>query len=180
MEYDERRYLYVCEGITDEDKLKKLGCLFVIVTGGKYIRSEIIAFLKEVHSYRQIVLVLDPDGPGNQIEKRLTEELGNCLSVKAKKKDAIKHGKVGIAEMEMTDLKGLMRPYILHDITSDEMLSFDEYLFYDLKLVGKGSKERRDKLVRKYHIPFTSKKNVEDCLLMLGITENEIKECIDE
>ncbi len=179
MEFDDRRYLYVCEGITDEDKLKKLGCLFVVCTGGKYIRPEIIDFLKEVRSYRQIVLVLDPDGPGNRIEERLIQELGDCLVVKAKQKDAIKHGKVGIAEMDIEVLKGLLRPYILHDITSDEQLSFDEYLFYDLKLEGPGSKERRNKLVEKYNIPFTSKKNVEDCLLMLGITKEEIEECVN-
>ncbi len=179
MEYDERRYLYVCEGVTDEDKLKKLGCLFVVCTGGKYIRPEIIEFLKEAHEYRQIVLLLDPDGPGNKIEERLHEELGDCLVAKAEKKDAVRHGKVGIAEMGMEDLKELLRPYILHDIVSDESLSFDEYLFYDLKLTGQGSKEKRDKLIEKYHLPYTSKKNVEDCLLMLGVTKEEIEECVN-
>ena len=37
---DENRYLYVCEGKTDSEKLKKLGCLFVVETGGKYIQKE--------------------------------------------------------------------------------------------------------------------------------------------
>ena len=37
---DENRYLYVCEGKTDSEKLKKLGCLFVVETGGKYISPD--------------------------------------------------------------------------------------------------------------------------------------------
>jgi len=32
-EINNRRYCYVIEGVTDEDKLKKIGCLFVVNTG---------------------------------------------------------------------------------------------------------------------------------------------------
>ena len=42
MERENRRYIYICEGTTDEDKLKKLGCLFVVKTGGKFIKKDII------------------------------------------------------------------------------------------------------------------------------------------
>ena len=51
MDYQEKsfkRYAYVVEGMMDEDKLKKLGCLFVIKTGGKYIRPEVLRFIKNV------------------------------------------------------------------------------------------------------------------------------------
>lgn len=171
----DRRYLYVCEGNTDEDKLKKTGCLFVIKTGGKYIRSEIIKFLKRANEVRTVVLVLDPDGPGRLIEEKLTKSLSNLLVIHADKKKAIKNDKVGIAEMELKDVKELLRPFIRHDLTVDENLSLEDEDFFDLGLCGAGSREKRDKLIRKYDIPYLSSKNVEDCLMMLGRSKEDIK-----
>lgn len=179
-EYENRRYLYVCEGATDEDKLKKLGCLFVLTTGGKFIRPEISAFLKEVHKVREIVLVTDPDGPGKDIRERIERYVGPCLNVYADKKDAKdeKKGKVGIAEMDMEHLKPLLWPYIRHDIRVDEIFPFDEEDYYDFKLYN--DKAKRMKLVEKYHIPFTSNKKVEECLLMLNVPKDEILEVIHD
>jgi ribonuclease M5 len=172
----DRRYLYVCEGVTDEDKLKKIGCLFVMKTGGKFIRPEILAFLKNVHQVREIVLVLDPDGPGKEIEARVEKAVGGCLSVHAVKLLAIRHNKVGIAQMDIPDLKELMKPFVRHDLFVDENPSVDDEEFYELGLEGAGSKEKKAKLIRKYSIPYTSSKNVEDALLMLGKTPKDIKE----
>ncbi len=179
-EYENRRYLYVCEGKTDEDKLKKLGCFFVLATGGKFIRPDISAFLKEVHKVRQIVIITDPDGPGYNIRHRIENYVGPCLNLYAKKQQAKdeKAGKVGIAQMGMEDLKELIRPCIGHDIRVDEVFPFDEDDYYDFGLIN--NKAKRMKLVEKYHLPFTSNKNVEECLLMLNISKEEILEVIND
>jgi ribonuclease M5 len=171
----DRRYCYVCEGQHDESKLKSLGCLFVVKTGGKFIRHDILDFLKEVKKYREIVIITDPDGPGRQIENKIVSTIGSCLTIHAKKGEAIHNRKVGIEEMKLEDLKELIRPFIRHDIFADEHLSIDDEDFYDLGLEGAGSKEKRMKLVEKYHIPTTSSKAVEDALLMLGKTRTDVE-----
>lgn len=180
IDYNNRRYLYVCEGQTDEDKLKKLGCFFVMTTGGKYIRPEISSFLKEVHKVREIVIITDPDGPGKAIRERVEKYVGPCLNLNAEKKLARdeKKGKVGIAQMDMEDLKTLLWPCISHDIKCDEVFPFDEEDYYSFGLFN--DKKKRMKLVEKYHIPFTSNKKVEDCLLMLNISKDEIMEVINQ
>ena len=48
MDYPNRKYLYVVEGNSDEDRLKKLGVTYIIKTGGKFIRPEIPAGWAEV------------------------------------------------------------------------------------------------------------------------------------
>lgn len=178
--HPDRRYLYVCEGITDEDKLKKLGCFFVITTGGLFVRPEIKTFLKACHEVRDIVFVLDPDGPGKKIRAVMEEIIGPCLHIDVKKKLAIQKNKVGIAQMGMEDLKEYLRPFINHDLFVDENLSFDEDTFYDLGLVGPGSKEKRMKLIEKFSIPYTSAKKVEDCLWMLGIDRKMVEEVLHD
>lgn len=174
------RYAYIVEGATDEDKLKKLGCLFVIKTGGKYIRPDIMDFIYEVSKVRPLVLLTDPDGPGRDIADRIEKRVGSCIRAEVNKKDAIKKGKVGIAEMHMDDLKEVLRPYVHHDLFTDENLSLGEDDFYDLGLEGPGSKAKRMKLVERYHIPYTSSKNVEEALLMLCVSREQILEIIKD
>lgn len=174
-----KRYAYVVEGMMDEDRLKKIGCLFVIKTGGKYIRKEIMDFIEEVHQVRELVLLLDPDGPGRNIENQIIKRVGPCLTIHVEKKDAIKKDKVGIAETDMEVLKNYLRPYIHHDLYSDENLSLEEDDFYDLGLIGAGGKKKRMVLVNKYHIPYTSGKNVEEALLMLSKSKTDIMEDLE-
>lgn len=178
--YAKLRYAYIVEGATDEDKLKKLGCLFVIKTGGRYIRPEIMEFIEEVSKVRPLVLVTDPDGSGRDIANHIERKTGPCIRAEIDKKDAIKKGKVGVAEMSMDSLKEVLRPYIHHDLFVDENLSLADDDFYDLGLVGLGSKAKRMKLVEKYHIPYTSAKNVEEALLMLCVNKEEIMEVIQD
>lgn len=177
---EDKRYLYIVEGVTDEDKLKKIGCLYVLPCGGKYIRADILSFIKEVSKVRNLVLVLDPDGPGRSIEKKIVDIVEECHIVHVKKSKAIKNDKVGIAQMSLDDIRTALKGYLQHDIFSDELPSFDEYLFLDLKLEGAGSKERRMKLVEKYHMPYTSSKKVEDFSLMLSLFKGDIEEIIED
>ncbi len=178
--HPDKRYLYVCEGITDEDKLKKLGCLFVIPTEGVFIRREILDFLDKCKDVRDIVLVLDPDGPGRKIASLVEGRIGPCLHINVPKKKAIKKGKVGVAEMDIQVLKDYLRAFVSHDLFTDERLSLEEEDFLDLGLVGQGSKAKRMKLVEQYSIPYTSGKRVEDCLLMLSVGKSEIKEILTD
>ena len=48
----------------------------------------------------------------------------------------------------------------------------------DLGLVG--DKQKRMKLIEKYHIPYTSSKNVLDCLNMLAISRDELEKELTE
>lgn len=178
---ENRRYAYICEGVTDEDKLKKLGCLFVVPTGGKFIRPEIRAFIRELSRYRRLVLVLDPDGPGKAIRDRVTRiSASEPINIYADKKEAIQNGKVGIAQMSMESLGGLLFSAIRHDMYVDENLSFEEEDFDDLGLTsGEGSKTRRMVLVEKYHLPYTSGKKVMEYLWMLGINRQTLEEDLE-
>ncbi|MFA6830505.1 MAG: DUF4093 domain-containing protein [Bacilli bacterium] len=173
------RYLYICEGKTDEDKLKKIGCLYVLTTGGKFFRKEITEFLKTAHQERQFVIITDPDGPGRNISERIEKYVGSCIVVKAEKKKAIAKNKVGIAQMDIEDIKDLLHPYIYHDIYCEENPSFDSEDYFDLALSGPGSKEKRMRLVEHYSLPYTSAKKVEEFLLILNKDINDIKEVID-
>lgn len=174
---ENRKHLYVVEGNTDEDRLKKLHVTYIIKTGGKFIRPEILLFLKEVSKKRDIILLTDPDGPGRDIARHVQNKVGNCITLKAEKKKAIYHDKVGIAEMKLIDIEELIHPYLEEDkrIHEEVLTNID---MVDFGLIG--NKEKRMKLIGKYHIPYTSSKNVLDCLNMLAMTKDELKKELTE
>ncbi len=182
LKYPLKKYAYVVEGKTDEDKLKKLGCQYIITTNGKYIRKEIINFLKEVKAKRDLILVLDPDGPGKQIEDILNSKLGLSCSISINKKDAIsiKKSKVGIAETNSDVLKDIMKAFILHDINTDEMPSLDEDDLIDYLYKGSKTAINKKKIIETYKIPYKTFKNIYECLLMLDVSKKELEDLLDE
>lgn len=179
MEYNEKKFVYVVEGNTDEDKLKKIGATYIVKTGGKFIRKDILLFLKEVKHERDIILLTDPDGPGRNINSLIQKEIGKCNIIYADKRKAIKHNKVGIAEMKSIDLYDLIYPYLNHDKQIvEETLTTNDLI--DLNLIGPLGNERKNKLINIYHIPYSSSKNVLTALNMLSLTKEKIIEVLND
>lgn len=177
-----KRYCYVVEGKTDEDKLKKLGCEFVIKTNGKYIKSDIINFLIEVKKRRDLILVLDPDGPGREIRKILDSRIGESFYLDIDKKDAIsyKKSKVGVAEVDISKLKNMMKPFVLHDISIDDNFSLEEDDLIDYLYKGEKTKVNKEKIISNYKIPYKTFKNIYECLLMLDVSKKDLEVLLDE
>ncbi len=174
MESEKRKYVYVVEGNTDEDKLRKLNVTYIVKTGGKFIRPEILLFLKEVYQKRKIVLLTDPDGPGRKIAEYIQSNIGECIVLNAEKKKAIYHDKVGIAQMKLEDIHSLLLPYLEHDDACDEeIFSMEDYI--DLGMTGPNGKKKRMNLINKFHMPFTSAKNVYNAINMLSLSKEEIR-----
>ena len=69
--------IYVVEGIRDEEILKKLNPnIMTIKTNGFSFDDELINKLIELEKNYQIILILDPDYPGEKIRRNYQK---NCL-----------------------------------------------------------------------------------------------------
>lgn len=178
MVFEDKKYVYVVEGITDEDKLKKLGAKYVVITGGKFIRPEITSFLENVSKKRKLIILTDPDTPGKNIAQYLKSKIDNCTILRAKQSLAHKGKKIGIAQMSLDNIKIILEEYLNHDsiINENEITPSD---FVSLGLIGEGGKKERYKLINKYSIPFTSGKKVIDAVNMLSLTLEDIKKDIE-
>ncbi len=98
--------LYIVEGQTDVDKLTSLGCKYIYkLNGFEGINKSKLEFLVEVNKIRNIILVLDPDGPGKLSLNLLKQVLTKYNIISLNKKDSIKHNKVGVAESNISILK---------------------------------------------------------------------------
>ena len=171
--YEDRIYAYVVEGVTDEDKLKKAGCKYVIRTGGVFIQADIINLIKMTSKVRKIVILTDPDGPGEKIRYLVKKELdsNSWIDLKA---DAKNSKKVGIAQMKMKDLVELLKPFLDHDNKSNEIPPYAIYSLYEMKLTGDNSSTNKEHLEKNLGIHIPSSKTLCMYLNMLALTVNQI------
>lgn len=178
MEYrfNDSLFLYVVEGNDDENKLRQLGIKHIVKTNGKFIRKEVISFLKLAEKKRDIILLLDPDGPGREITDRLISNIDNYIVVKADKKETISKNKkkVGIGNMKRDDLRNLIKEFIDKDekINEKDSLSYDDFI--SLNLTGYESKKNKKLIKERYSILYSSAKMIYQSLLILKVTKEEI------
>ena len=72
--------IIVVEGTTDFTKIKQVGYKYCVKTCGFCVSRETINFLKSCSINRNIILLLDPDGPGRNIAKKIKHTDANDVS----------------------------------------------------------------------------------------------------
>jgi len=172
--------LFVVEGKDDFSKLKSLGFSYIVKTEGRFIRKELIEFLKSASLRRKIVLVFDPDNPGMAIRERIKKEVKNTEDVNLLKSMSSAHKKIGVAEADFTYLKKIMDKYMKKEKESKEMESITLNDLLDLGLMLEGWNLKKEKIRKKYYVYGKSNKTFLDQLNILCIDKNDIKELLDD
>lgn len=162
----------VVEGKNDVNKLQNIfkNANF-IVTNGSEISKETINLIKITKEKDQVVLCLDPDGPGEKIRKIIVEEVSGVFQVFAKKERAISKNckKVGIEHMSKEDILEMfddIKPFY-----TEKKLTYSD--LYDLGYMT--SRRKRETLCQKLNISYCNGKQLLKRLNMFGITLEEIK-----
>lgn len=128
--------LYVVEGVHDVAKLKQVfPNINVVATNGTGVSRELLTELSQLQYIYDIVLVLDPDGPGEKIRGIIEREISNCQHIYVDRNQArSKNGKkVGVEHMSDSDLKRAFSS--THSVTTNETNITKGNLF-ELRLLG--------------------------------------------
>ena len=164
--------IIVVEGKNDKNKI--LNCFphaFVLITNGSAISNNIIEELKQKSVTEEIVLCLDPDGPGEKIRKTIQNAIPSCKNVYAEKAKAISknHKKVGIEHMSKSDIKSLFS-----NVYTPQFNNHITYMdLYKLGLMD--SKEKRNELCHKLHFGYCNAKQLLKRVNMYNISYEEIR-----
>ena len=82
----------VVEGKNDKNKLENIFReAFIIITNGSEISKDTLDTIKEISVNNEVVLCLDPDGPGERIRKIIMEYVPTCSNVYAIKEKMLWH-----------------------------------------------------------------------------------------
>lgn len=165
--------IVVVEGIHDKDKvLKAFNDLTVLTTGGSAISDEFIIQLKTLSKTNEIILLLDPDYPGNKIRQTIISHIPEALNAHIDRKDCMDNkGKVGIEHASINVIKEALSMVRKRKENSDITKEF----LIDLKYLGApNSKTKRDFLLNKLNLGKANGKTFMKLLKSYGITKDEV------
>ncbi len=157
----------IVEGKTDTAKLSRLFNIETVETNGLNLKPETINFIKELSKTKEIILFLDPDGPGEKIRKKLVDELDQTVNVFIDKKDINfdNNSKIGVAEAYDQAIINAFKNYVIFSKEEPQSLSWEEYLSLELN-----TQLKRKQLCDKLHISLCNNKQLYKRLNMMGLT----------
>lgn len=170
--------IFVVEGKSDGERLKKLNVPYLVRTEGLKVPRETIKHLQALAKIHTIVVLVDPDSPGEKIKEKLLEAVPALKVIKINKREAIKKGTVGVENVKLDTLQKYIAPYLIKEFTTTSDISYINLL--DLGLSGRGSYDRKLKLVQKFNLLVAPLKNMYIQLQLLNINYNDIKEALSE
>ena len=163
------REVIVCEGRYDKNALKQVVDATVVTTGGFQIFNdrEQLALLRRMAAERGLILLLDSDGAGfvirNHIKSAIPAEqvkqayIPDIYGKEKRKKTAGKEGKLGVEGMEPAVLIEALRragaTFLNEDAPADKGEPLTRADLMDLGLIGAGSREKRQSLLKQLALP---------------------------
>lgn len=162
----------VVEGKNDANKIKSIfPDVNVIITNGSEINKQTIKDIYKASLVDEVVLCLDPDGPGEKIRRKIIEKVENVSQVFANKYKAISKNKkkVGIEHMSKEDIVNMFEDIKM--IKHNNEITYIQ--LYELGFMT--SKQKRISLCEKLGISYCNGKQLLKRLNMFGISMEEIK-----
>lgn len=162
----------VVEGKNDTKRLKSFFECETIETSGLGLKQETIDFIKEINLKRGIILLLDPDIPGEKIRNRLNNEISGLKNAFILKENARTKKKVGVEHANKETLKEALNNLITYDEQSNSLTMLD---LYELGYIGnKDSETKREAISKKFHIGKCNGKTMLKRLNLLGIKKEDL------
>lgn len=171
--------IIVVEGVHDQVRVQSLfKDAHVVITHGREISSETIQMLKTLANTNEIILLLDPDGPGEKIRSILTMVIPTCKQAFLEKKKCISANKkkVGIEHATDEDIKEAIERHYTPKVLKEEITIQD---MHELGLIGHpNSRILRDKISTYLNIGKPNAKTFLKRINLYGISLIEIKKFI--
>ena len=169
--------LLVVEGATDVAFLQSFLDADFVITNGSEVSRETIDYLKAVKKSREIVVLTDPDFPGQRIRNILDQEIPGLLHAFIPKEKAIKKHKVGVAESDPQTILEALKFALEAPHREKGNLTMQD--LYELSLNGcLEASQNRKKLSESLHLGHNNAKSLLKRLNILGITKAEIPEVL--
>lgn len=169
--------IIVVEGTTDVAFLSQFIDAEFVTTNGSEIPFETIEYLKKSSENRSIFVLTDPDSPGKRIRDVLDVNISNLKHCFVSKEHSIKKGKVGVAESTKEEVLDALKSFVQTKKEHHQTISHTDLVI--LGLEGDVlSTQKREKVIKKYHLGFCNAKTFLKRVNYSQITLEQLKECL--
>ena len=171
--------IIVVEGKDDTTAIQQAVHADTIETNGSAINEEIIEKIKLAQETRGVIVLTDPDFPGQKIRNTISEHVPGCKHAFIQKEDAIhKHGKgVGVEHASPDTIRRALEGAQLMQEDSKEEITQDDLMAAGL-IGGAGARERRERIGKILKIGYTNGKQLHKRLMVFEISREAFAEAV--
>lgn len=170
----------VVEGRDDTQRVKSAVECDTIETNGSVVDEEVIAVIKQAQETRGVIILTDPDFPGDKIRNTIKDRVpGVKHAYIDREKAKNKRGKIGVEHAQVEDIREALM-YVSSPFEEAEE-SIDKSVLIELGLIiGKDARRRREILGRKLHIGHSNGKQLLKKLNAFGYNEDDVRQALNE
>lgn len=159
--------IFVVEGKNDAERLSQIGIPYVVITEGNKVSRETIEHLQQLEKKHTIVILTDPDGPGNKISEKLHEKLSSPVILSVPKRLARHKKAIGIEHLDLKALQALCAPYVNSVYETSSNITYVDLI--NLNLTGPNSRAKRMNIANTLKIPYGPLHKMYKAMLLLDI-----------
>jgi ribonuclease M5 len=172
--------IIVVEGKDDTTAIQQAVNADTIETNGSAINEETIEKIKLASETRGVIVLTDPDYPGQKIRHTISERVPGCKHAFIPKEEALhKRGKgVGVEHASPESIRRALKDAQLVQEVSQENVTNEDLITAGL-VGGNGAKVRREKLGKLLKIGYTNGKQLHKRLMVFEISKQAFAEAIE-
>ncbi|GIN58057.1 ribonuclease M5 [Lederbergia ruris] len=173
--------IIVVEGKDDTRAIHKSVDADTIETNGSAVSRETIEKIKHAQKVRGVIVLTDPDFPGEKIRKTISEQVPGCKHAFIDKKKAIAHnGKgLGVEHASVEVIQEALREAQPMLESQPEVITKEDLLAAGL--IGEPkSKERRERIGQLLKIGYTNGKQLHKRLRMFQVSKSDFEQALEE
>ena len=167
--------ILVVEGKEDVSYLSSFLDAEFVTTNGYEIPNEEIKYLNAASKFKDILVLVDPDKAGRDIEEKLKNKLVKATYLNVEISKCNRGQKDGVAECEQEEVLKVLKPYIETKKHEKSAVLQENSLKIELS-----DTLLREYLCNKYNLGKCNNKTLIKRLETLQISEEELKKSIEE
>ena len=167
--------IIVVEGKEDASYLSSFIDAEYITTNGYDIKPQELDYINEASKYKEILVLVDPDKAGRDIENRLRSRIAKSTYLNINISKCNRGKKNGVAECDQDEIIRILKPHF-----SDKNSQKTGDLRGKLNKIDFSDKELRNYLSKKLHLGICNLKKLFIRLETLQISEEKILEIVKE
>lgn len=174
----EIKEIIVVEGKSDKQFLETFLKADILTCNGSAVDGFDKEYLLELSKHRDIIILTDPDYPGEKIRKEISSFLPKCKHAFVRKENSIKKHKVGVAEASKEEVLRALENVVTFDLFNKGKLTMADLML--LKLAGNNSLINKNKVIDYFHIGVCNSKTLLKRLNMLNVSKEELEKILND
>lgn len=174
------KQIIVVEGRDDTKRLTEaFGPIDTIETRGSAISPETLALIKKAQAKRGVIVLTDPDFPGEKIRKTIARAVPEAAHAFLPRREAVPDhaGSLGVEHASPASLQRALANLLTPVATPVAQLQLADLQAAGL-VGGPASRQRRERLGELLHIGYTNAKQLQKRLTQFGISRAQFAQAV--